>query len=134
MKLSEDSALRRLGVSPLGAICFLYLNGMKMSFKGTHGFSSLRRLSAIFSNTASIFAITSEFAGRWGDAIGAWTLSVYNHGYTVPAASVWQENSRGSNQGFDFTLVELVRTINQALQRRSWGPLIPHLASMKHQR
>ena len=88
MKSSEGSALRRLSVSPLGAVRFLYLSGMKMSFKGTHGFSSLRRLSAISSNTASILAITSAFAGRRGDAIGAWTLSVYNHGYIVPAASL----------------------------------------------
>ena len=40
-----------------------------MSFEGTHGFSSLKRLSAMFSNTASIFAIISAFADGWDDAI-----------------------------------------------------------------
>lgn len=64
MKSSEAPASERRGVRLSGVVCFLYLNGMKMSFKGTHGFSSLRRLSAMFSNTASIFAMTSALAGR----------------------------------------------------------------------
>lgn len=66
---SGASALGRLGVSPSDVACFLYRNGMKMSFEGTHGFSSLERLSAMFSNTASIFAIASAFAEGWDDAI-----------------------------------------------------------------
>ena len=40
-----------------------------MSFVGTHGFSSLERLSAMFSNIASIFAIASAFADGWDGAI-----------------------------------------------------------------
>ena len=40
-----------------------------MSFVGTRGFSSVERLSAMFSKTASIFAIASAFADGWGDAI-----------------------------------------------------------------
>ena len=69
MKSSGDSAWYRLDASPLGDVCFLYLKGMKMSFKGTRGFNSLRRLSAMFSKIASIFAMTSALAGRWFDAI-----------------------------------------------------------------
>ena len=66
MKLSEGSVSNRLGVSPLGAQgkCLLYLKGMDISFRGAYGFSSLKRLSAMFSNIASIFAMTSAFAGR----------------------------------------------------------------------
>ena len=69
LKLSADSALEWLGLSPLDVTLFLYRNGMKMSLAGTHGFSSLERLSAMFSNTASIFAIASAFADGWDCAI-----------------------------------------------------------------
>lgn len=69
LKSSAGSALERLGVFWSDGARFLYLIGMKMSFEGTHGFSSLERLSAMFSNTASIFAITSAFADGWDDDI-----------------------------------------------------------------
>lgn len=69
LKSSAASALERLRISRSDVACFLYRNGMKMSFEGTHGFSSLERLSAMFSNTASIFAIASAFAEEWDDAI-----------------------------------------------------------------
>ena len=71
MKPFEGSASNRLGALPFSGVCFLFLKGMKISFTGTYGFSSLRRLSAMFSNIASIFAMTSAFACRWYDAIGA---------------------------------------------------------------
>ena len=71
MRSSEGSASNRLGVSPFEGVCFLYFKGMKRSFEGRYGFSSLRRLSAMFSNIASIFAVTSALAGRRDDAIGA---------------------------------------------------------------
>ena len=69
LKSSTGSALEWLGVSPLDVACSLSRNGMKMSFEGTHGFSSLERLSAMFPNTASIFAIISAFADGWDGAI-----------------------------------------------------------------
>ena len=50
-----------------------------MSFEGTYGFSSPRRLSAMFSNTASIFAITSAFEDGWDEFIGALKLEGSYH-------------------------------------------------------
>ena len=81
LKSSAASALERLGVSPCVA-CFLYRNGMKMSFEGTHGFSSLERLSAMFSNTASIFASASAFAEGWDDAIDDLTFIEFHDLFT----------------------------------------------------
>ena len=56
---------------------------MKISFEGTHGFSSLERLSAMFSKTASIFAIASAFADGSDGAIGNLTLEDF-HSFIVP--------------------------------------------------
>lgn len=69
MKSSEVSASGRAEVSLLDVARFFFFNGMKMSCRGTYGFASLRRVSTIFSIIASIFAMTSEFADRWDDAI-----------------------------------------------------------------
>ena len=79
MKCSGGLTFERLDASPLGAVVrFLDLNSMKMSFTGTYGFSSSRRVSAMFSNTASIFAITSAFADAREDAIAVSTLRINN--------------------------------------------------------
>ena len=69
LKSSAGSVSERLGASPSDVARFLYRNEMKMSFVGTRGFSSLERLSAMFSNTASIFAIASVFVDGWDGAI-----------------------------------------------------------------
>lgn len=70
MKSSEDFASGRAEVSMLEVARFSFLNETKMSCVGTLGFSSLRRVLAMVSNIASIFAITSAFADCWDDAIG----------------------------------------------------------------
>ena len=63
MKSSVGTVSEGLGVLLLAGACFLYFMGMNMSFTGTYGFSSSRRLSAMFSNIASIFSMTCAFAG-----------------------------------------------------------------------
>ena len=78
LRSSAGPALGKLGDSWSDAARVLHLIGMKMSFEGTHGFSSLERLSAMFSNTASIFAIASAFADGWGGAIGNRTFEDFD--------------------------------------------------------
>ena len=77
---------------------------MKISFRGTYGVSSLMRLSAMFSNIASIFAITSTFADRWDDAMGALTSEGLSHGHMIPANAVQQGYSSWSHQRSNFSL------------------------------
>ena len=83
MKSSEGSALGRPELLPLDDAFFLYLNGIKMSFRGTHGFSSLRRLSAMFSNTASIFSITIALVDECDDAIEGLIFNRFSHEYPI---------------------------------------------------
>lgn len=83
MKSPEGSALERLVLLPLDDAFFLYLNGMKMSLRGTHGFSSLRRLSAMFSNTASIFSITIALVDKCDDAIEGLIFNPFSHEHSI---------------------------------------------------
>ena len=80
---SERSVDEVLSASLSDVTCFLCLSGMKMSFRGTYGLLSLSRLSAMFSNTASIFATVSVFVDRLEGSMGALRLKILGQGRLV---------------------------------------------------
>ena len=79
-----------------------------MSFEGTYGFSSLRRLSAMFSNTASIFAITSVFEDGWDEFIGGFEIGGVISYILSLAIAVYKENSRYSSSLYVRVIISAV--------------------------